>query len=216
MSSVLPSQTLLQMGLCSPLPFRPTDDSTFFNLRLPQWVIKWQRAKCSASPHPADRRTALRAARVYSIPIGACFKSIFIILHLFFIPIPSLALPRGPGRISAEPSRVPCGFLPGIVAQSRWPSPDIGGSLNPPQNRLEGFQDKFWLIWVFKLRFRVVQLPGTIVRQMAGIYYGVGPTICLICPPRDPANDWPVARSRRRRRRSRFGGQARSCLPSFA
>jgi len=26
------------------------------------------------------------AARVYSIPIGACFKSIFIILHLFFMP----------------------------------------------------------------------------------------------------------------------------------
>jgi len=121
-------------------PFCSTD-GTFFNLRLPQWVIKWQRAKCSASPHPADRRMSLLESIQFQLePVS----NRFLLFCIYFLCHP---VPFSAPHIGFVPSSF-CGSGSGIVTQSRWPS------LKPPQK----LQDKFGLIRVFKPRFGMVHL----------------------------------------------------------
>lgn len=143
-----------------PFPFCPTD-GTFFNLRLPQWVIKWQRAKCSASPHPTDRRMKLPGSiQIQLEPVSNRFLLFCIYILLYpFLP-PCCCAGQDLCRALCE-----SGF--GIVGQSRWPSPDIGlvkATTKFPAIPPAWCRDKFWLIRVFKLQSGVVQLPGTIVR----------------------------------------------------
>lgn len=143
-----------------PFPFCPTD-GTFFNLRLPQWVIKWQRAKCSASPHPTDRRMKLPGSiQIQLEPVSNRFLLFCIYILLYpFLP-PCCCAGQDLCRALCE-----SGF--GIVGQSRWPSTDIGlvkATTKFPAIPPAWCRDKFWLIRVFKLQSGVVQLPGTIVR----------------------------------------------------
>lgn len=100
------------------LPFRSTA-GTFFNLRLPQWVIKWQRAKWPALPHPADRRMPLLESiqfLLWAEPVSNRFL-LFCIHFLCHCHCPVLVLDFFCPPFSLRHV--------GIVAPSRWP-PDVG------------------------------------------------------------------------------------------